>query len=216
LTAVTDDEERALAGWSPKHLRSTAGASRIRLRRARYGDASIVELTADAVVTASVQTTLTDDKSVERLRVELVDRSSTFHASDDDTEIDFKVVDSDVLRGSSFDFSGEALVVSLRSWLLFSPDSLALATSPDESSENLLMGTGTGIGSGSGSGIGIGYGTSMAVGGGTSPAGGQPAAPKPSGIDAAAANDDGGGGLTWVGGNPAGECGHRALVKNPR
>lgn len=105
-----------MAGWSPKHLRSTAGASRIRLRRARYGDASIVELTAAAVVTASVQTTLTDDESVERLRVELVDRSSTFHASDDDAEIDFEVVDSDVLRGgSSVDFPGEELDVSLRS-----------------------------------------------------------------------------------------------------
>lgn len=178
------------------------------MRRDRYGDASIVELTVD-VVTASVQVTFTDVQSLERLRVALIDRSSTFHASDDDTQIDFGVVDSDVLRESLFDFPGEELRAS--------PVSLALASfSPDESTASLLMGTGTGIGSGSGSGIGIGYGTSIAVGGGTSPAGGHAAAPNPSGIDAAAPANDDGGGLTCVGGNPAGECGHRALVKNPR
>jgi len=65
-------------------------------------------------------------------------------------------------------------------------------TSVDVSVADLLIGIGTGIGSGSGRGIGIGYGTNMAVGD-TSPAGGHPAAPNPSGIDAAAAND---GGLT--------------------
>jgi len=76
----------------------------MRLRRARYGDASTVEPTTGAV-TASVQDTLVDDNSVERQREAPVDRSSTFQASDDsaddDAVKDLGVTDSDVVRLSS-------------------------------------------------------------------------------------------------------------------
>jgi len=114
LTGVSDDARTPPTGraWSPRHLRSTAGASRIRLRRARYGDASIVELTA-AAVTESVQTTLA---SVERLRAPPTDRSSTFHVSagdavdGDDAEINLGVVDTDVLRLSLVDLADELFV----------------------------------------------------------------------------------------------------------
>ena len=67
----------------------------MRLRRARYGDASMVELTDAAASTASVQTTGADE-SLERLRGPPVDRSS---ASDDNStddveaEVDFGVAD---------------------------------------------------------------------------------------------------------------------------
>jgi len=68
----------------------------MRLRRARYGDASIVELVS-AGVTASVHEIFADE-SMERLRAPPVDRSRTFHVSDnsadddDDPEVDLGVV----------------------------------------------------------------------------------------------------------------------------